>query len=237
MHILTWNCNGALRKKLDALARLDFDVAVIQECEDPDRSTSTLYKSWAKNYLWSGTNKNKGVGVFAAPGTSLVPVDLDQGQLELFLPCRINDSFLLVASWTRQANSPTFQYIGQLWKFIQAHRTALSAQPTVIAGDLNSNARWDKWDRWWNHTDVVRALSEMGMESAYHLSHRIPQGSEPEPTFYLQRNLAKAYHIDYVFAPAEWLGAGSAWVGDAETWLQWSDHMPLIVRLNPSDAP
>ncbi len=232
MNILTWNCNGALRNKLDALAQLEFDIAVIQECEDPDRSTSSLYKTWAKNYLWVGPNKNKGVGVFASPEVSLAPVHLDPGRLELFLPCRFNDSFLLVATWARQADSPTFQYIGQLWKFIQAHRGALSDEPTVIAGDLNSNVRWDKWDRWWNHSDVVKELSEIGMESVYHLSRGIAQGEESEPTFYLQRNLSKPYHIDYVFAPVEWLAASSAWVGGAEKWLQWSDHMPLLVRVD-----
>jgi exonuclease III len=98
MYIATWNCNGALRNKLDALATLKFDIAVIQECEDPERSTSASYKSWAKNYLWTGKNKNKGLGVFAAPEVRLAPVNLDLGQLESFLPCRINDSFLLVAA-------------------------------------------------------------------------------------------------------------------------------------------
>jgi exonuclease III len=235
MHILTWNCNGALRNKLEALDALKFDVAVIQECEDPDHSTNALYKAWAKNYLWAGKNKHKGLGVFAAPEVKLAPVDLDLGQLESFLPCRIQDSFLLVAVWTRQANSPTFQYIGQLWKLIQAHRAVLSTQPTVIAGDLNSNVRWDKWDRWWNHTDVVRELSEMGLESVYHRSRGIPQGSEPEPTFFLQRNPAKPYHIDYAFAPVAWLDDCSAWVGESDKWLQWSDHMPLLVRVDLTD--
>jgi hypothetical protein len=50
MHILTWNCNGALRKKFDALNALKFDIAVIQECEDPERSTSASYKAWAKEF-------------------------------------------------------------------------------------------------------------------------------------------------------------------------------------------
>lgn len=90
MHILTWNCNDALRNKLEALDALKFDVAVIQECEDPDRSTNALYKAWAKNYLWGGKNMHKGLGVFAAPEVKLAPVDLDLGQLEsLVAPLRV----------------------------------------------------------------------------------------------------------------------------------------------------
>jgi hypothetical protein len=106
--------------------------------------------------------------VFAAPEAKFAPVDLDLGQLESRLPYRINDSYLLLAAWTRQADSPTYQYIRQLWKFIQAHRAVYSTQQTVTAGDLNSNVRWNKEDRWWNHTDVVRELAEMGLESVHH---------------------------------------------------------------------
>ena len=35
MKIITWNCNGAFRKKYDFLNNFDWDIAVIQECENP----------------------------------------------------------------------------------------------------------------------------------------------------------------------------------------------------------
>ena len=38
MKIISWNCNGALWKKFNLLEKLDADILVIQECEDPRRS-------------------------------------------------------------------------------------------------------------------------------------------------------------------------------------------------------
>lgn len=64
LRIVTWNCNGALRRKWPALERFDADVLTIQECEDPAQSADAAYRAWAGDYLWTGTDKNKGLGVF-----------------------------------------------------------------------------------------------------------------------------------------------------------------------------
>jgi exonuclease III len=40
LKILTWNCNGAFRRKFDALLQFDADIIVIQECEDPERTSA-----------------------------------------------------------------------------------------------------------------------------------------------------------------------------------------------------
>ena len=74
MRIVTWNCNGALRKKTAPLDELEADVLVVQECEDPKMSTAA-YKEWAGCYLWQGVNKNKGVGIFARNGHVLKELD------------------------------------------------------------------------------------------------------------------------------------------------------------------
>lgn len=65
MKIVSWNCNGALRKKFAQLCKLNADIYVIQECEDPAQCSDMTYKAWAENYLWIGKSKNKGLGVFA----------------------------------------------------------------------------------------------------------------------------------------------------------------------------
>lgn len=71
--VLTWNCNGALRRKRTALDVFDADLLIIQECEDPALAKDASYLEWAGHHLWAGTDKNKGVGVFARRGLSLQP--------------------------------------------------------------------------------------------------------------------------------------------------------------------
>lgn len=100
----------------------------------------------------------------------------------------------------------------------------------MLAGDLNSNACWDKWDRWWNHSDVVKDLDRLGLHSAYHRNFGESQGQESRPTFFMHRNLAKGYHIDYVYSASGW-GVPSLSVEDPGTWLSLSDHLPAVATL------
>lgn len=70
----------------------------------------------------------------------------------------------------------------------------------------------------------------MGLLSAYHSHLGVPHGAELAPTFYLQRNLAKPYHIDYTFTGPRWV-VKHVEVGAHERWLQFSDHMPVVVDI------
>ncbi|GAB4180491.1 MAG: endonuclease/exonuclease/phosphatase family protein [Roseiflexaceae bacterium] len=229
MRIVTWNCNGALRNKLAPLAALAADLYIIQECEDPARCPSADYRAWAGQYLWTGTNKHRGLAVFAKSGLTLEAVPLETMPLELFLPCYVHRSLALVAVWARAANSPTFAYIGQVWKFLQRHQQFLAVEDAALIGDLNSNACWDLWDRWWNHSDVVRQLHELGLTSVYHHTAPALHGAETQPTFYLYRKRERPYHIDYAFLSTRLLQGASCTIGDPAIWLALSDHMPLIV--------
>jgi exonuclease III len=249
MKIVTWNCNGALRKKTKEIDALNADILIIQECEDPEQSTSD-YRNWAGHYLWIGKSKNKGVGVFAKNGHKLQKQDWNgyykidgiefphpsqswkTEDLELFLPCKINDEINLLAVWTKGANSPSFGYMGQFWKYIQIHRADLSKKNTIILGDFNSNSVWDEPDRWWSHGDVINELRRAGIESLYHFQFDEQQGKENTPTFYMHRNPEKPYHIDYIFLSSELLEKSLLQVGDIADWLKVSDHIPLINDIN-----
>jgi exonuclease III len=231
MKIITWNCNGAFRKKFHLIENLGADIVVIQECEDPSKAGGE-YQEWAHNHLWIGANKNKGLGVFAKKHIDLKRLDWNDDGLQLFLPCRVNEGFNLVAVWTKQANSPNFRYIGQFWKYLQLNKNEMASKPSLICGDFNSNVCWDEWDRWWNHSDVVRELDEIGIHSLYHEAMKEAQGKESTPTLYMHRKLEKPYHIDYAFISKQLSGSNSSIeIGKHEFWIDHSDHMPLIFTM------
>jgi exonuclease III len=248
MKIITWNCNGALRKKLVEADSLNADVLIIQECEDPSLSTRA-YQDWAGDYLWVGTNKNKGIGIFPKAGNTVQQLNWSgtfqisglktqspsatwaTNDLLLFLPFKLNNQYNVLACWTKGSDSKIFGYMGQFWKYLQIHRDELNQNNTIIAGDFNSNAIWDKEDRWWSHTDTVNELSAINIESLYHHQTGEEQGQEIQPTFYHQRNEAKPYHIDYVFMSSNLLACSKIEVGRINKWLPVSDHMPLCATI------
>ncbi len=235
MKIVTWNCNGALRDKFEILCELQADIYIIQECEDPAAIRHQKYAEWANNHLWIGDTKNKGLGIFAGDHIKLERINwtcaFEDHSVKHFLPCKINNDIQLLGVWTHHNNSPSFGYIGQFWKYLQVNKKYFSN--IIIAGDFNSNIQWDQRKRWWNHSDVVRELSGMGIHSFYHLHNNVNQGNETHPTFYLYRKLHRPYHIDYIFgSQAICDKLASVDIGDCDQWLKFSDHLPMTCNLN-----
>lgn len=249
VRIVSWNCNGGLRNKFLALNELNCDVLVIQECEDPSRST-LAYQEWAGDFLWLGDSKSKGIGVFAKNGHKVKKLDWNSectlsigyskssaltwrtSELKLFLPFSIDNRINVLAVWSKGGERQKFGYIGQVWKYIQLHRADLCHHKSIVLGDFNSNSRWDRLDCWWNHTDVVVELEDMGFESKYHEQTGELQGEESTPTFLMHRKAERPYHIDYVFTSSDITNNCELNVGDKNKWLAFSDHMPLLLEWN-----
>lgn len=244
MRIVSWNCNGALRNKTHRIDQLAADILIIQECEDPKYHSEEFIK-WSGDYLWKGSSRHKGIGVFARNGIKIEGLDWSGSffvkgfrknhpahhwsseELEHFLPFSIDQKFNVLAVWTKNAN--VYKYIGQLWQYMQIHYQQIISSPILIMGDLNSNKRWDREGRWWNHSDVVSELNEEGIISLYHHCYSESQGEESLPTFYLQRNTEKAFHIDFVFGSREFQTTSMVTIGCKDDWLDISDHMPVIL--------
>ncbi|MCP3928198.1 MAG: endonuclease/exonuclease/phosphatase family protein [Bacteroidetes bacterium] len=228
MEIISWNCNGALRKKFQHVADLNADIYIIQECEDPARTNHSEYSKWGDNHLWIGDNKNKGIGIFAKESIKLEKLNWSNAfrdhTVKYFLPCLVNDDFQLLGVWTHKNNSPNFGYMGQFWKYLKTNLPRF--EKIIIAGDFNSNAIWDEWDRWWNHSDVVEILKNKDIRSIYHEIRNESQGKETNPTFFLQRKREKPYHIDYFFTSSEFETI-SFEIGKYENWIETSDHVPI----------
>ena len=72
MKILSWNCAGGLRTKIDRALELDPDIALIQEAHDPVHYAGRLTES-SPSYWHLAPHTNKGIFVWARPGWNIEP--------------------------------------------------------------------------------------------------------------------------------------------------------------------
>ena len=222
MKIITWNCNKKFREKYKLLEELNYDICVIQECENPKTSKNLEYKEFFNNSIWIGENKNMGLGVFAKPHIELKENNWDTYCLRHFLSCRVNNLFDLVGVW---AGKP---YIEEyyIYQCINKHRYI---NDTIIIGDFNSNVIWDKEHRNRNHSMVNLELEKIGLKSSYHNFYKEDLGKEKIPTFYHYKYKENPYHIDYCYMNISKLK--NMEIGNYEIWGKYSDHMPLIIDI------
>ncbi|MHB1393501.1 MAG: endonuclease/exonuclease/phosphatase family protein [Clostridia bacterium] len=232
MIVVSWNCNGAFRKKCENILKFNPDILIIQECENPDMVRYPVgFNDLMPNHIWVGDNKNKGLAIFSK--YKLVKNMWEDGKNKYFISCNIMNEFNLLGVWCHQANSPTFGYIGQLWKYLQINKSNfIWTNDTLICGDFNSNSIWDAWDRWWNHSDVIREFEELGIRSLYHLYFKENQGSETVSTLFHRKNTQKGFHIDYMLGSKRFQDSLSKFeIGECEKWISISDHMPVVIEV------
>jgi len=242
MRLVIWNCNMALHRKLDALLSLRPDVAVISECAAPVRLRRHADCRWIESEpIWVGRTEIKGLGVFAFNGYRLGLARDHVPYLRYILPVHVDGParFNLLAVWAQNASGGNTRkhQPGPLRRSLTRHKSFLTACPSVIAGDWNSNAIWDKPGWRINHMTKVDILARMGLVSAYHARSGEAHGKETTPTLYWRdrRKDGPTYHIDFVFLPDGWverireltIGSFEAWCGSGL-----SDHVPVVVDLD-----
>jgi exonuclease III len=236
MRLVTWNCNGRFRDKVSAIKKLEADIYVIQECEDPERVSkpSKEFSELCGNFAWKGDSKNRGIGVFSRYNLKKqegLDEIYSQGILKWFLPLEIDKKLSIVGIWAHRGAMREFRYIWQFFKYLKNNLSELTN--SIMLGDLNSNAIWDYKRPEGDHSTCVRMLKEVGVESVYHHIRNEQHGKELMSTFFLQRNPARAYHIDYIFSPLSLIDKTiELRIEPFDNWRDLSDHVPLLWEFN-----
>jgi exodeoxyribonuclease III len=234
MKIITWNCNMAFRKKAHLLLQYEPDIVVVQECEHPDKLKFNADTPQPTDVLWTGDNKNKGLGIFSYSHFRLKLHPKHNADLKLIAPVKVlggTTSFMLYAVWANNPHDKDGPYITQVWKALAHYKNIIRSKNTIWAGDFNSNTIWDRPRRTGNHSTVVKTLQAKGILSVYHQYFMQEQGKEIHPTHYLYRHKDKPYHLDYCFASGDFMSnLQSVEVGDFDSWKPYSDHVPVIIN-------
>ena len=224
----------AFRKKAHAILAYKPDIVIIQECEQLDKLVFPAGTPTPKDSLWFGNNQHKGLGIFSYSKYRFRLLENHNPELKIIIPIEVTGgkyNFILFAIWAYNPDDPDGKYIEQIWKAIH-HYSELLNKPAILIGDFNSNTIWDRKRRIGNHSDVVEHLENLDIHSAYHYFHKQIQGQEAHPTFYLYRHQDKPYHMDYCFVSGKIAKRiKSVEIGEYEKWKEWSDHVPVIVRL------
>ncbi len=224
----------AFRKKAGHILTWRPDILVVQECEHPDKLRFNTDIAQPTDILWFGKNKNKGLGIFSYSHYRFKLIKTHNPEFKMIVPIKVtgnNFKFTLYAVWANNPADPDGVYVEQVWKAIQHYK--LSRKNTILTGDFNSNTIWDRKYRTGNHSHVVNHLQKKGITSCYHLHHKQIQGTEEHPTYYLYRHRDKPYHLDYCFASGDLSNKiQSVEIGDFGYWMQYSDHVPVMVTFN-----
>lgn len=236
LRIISWNCQGAFRNKLDNILELKPDILIVIECEPIEKLKFGKLLPVPNDCAWYSDNGKKGIGIFSFCDYKFELLSVHNAEFRYIIPFRVFNeisSFYLLAVWAmdNKAN-PLVSYIGQIWNAVNFY-SSLFKENCIVIGDFNSNKIWDVKERLGNHSSVVEFLQAFNIVSLYHHYFAECQGEESFKTFYLHRNQTKPYHIDYVFASESFISEMSALqVGRYEHWIHLSDHVPIIADLS-----
>lgn len=217
----------AFRSKREAILELKPDLLILQECSEQD-----IIDTEAPFAHWVGKNKNKGLGIIGFGKHDYRISETYNNELPWYIPLEITDLNLHVLAVWAHVKTQQLRYVRVTHAAINHYNQFISESPTVIAGDFNSNTIWDKLHPSKSHSLLVDNLQNLGLNSLYHYQNKELHGSETTPTLYMYRNLEKGYPIDFVFMTDSLLEKSVMKIGDAETWLNKSDHLPIITDLD-----
>lgn len=190
MKLISWNCQGAFRKKADTILTHNPDILIVQECECLDKLLFGPTTQRPTDSYWYGDNVHKGIGIFSYSDYKFELLEIFNPEFRYILPFRVTghgQTFTLFAIWAmNNKENHEARYIGQVWLAIN-HYTNILGNSSILIGDFNSNKIWDYKDRVGTHSDVVLKLEQNNIHSIYHRYFDFEQGKEKHPTFFFKK--------------------------------------------------
>lgn len=234
IRIVAWNCQGGFRQKWRRVVGSEPDVLVVPECEPLDfLDAPVLFDPFPmeQSLRFARGASPKGLAVFATNGWRLAVDNAYDERFAYVVPLiasRENHAVTIIAVWGMPSPGRG-DYPERLHEAV-SHYADLLREPVVMVGDFNSNTVFDAAHRSGSHSELVARLAASGVVSLYHERTGEPQGGESQPTFFMNRNRAKPYHLDFCFASRSLHGAVREFgIGSPDDWLDASDHLPLAV--------
>lgn len=222
MRIVSWNCAMGFSKKRFLVEALKPDVAIL-----PEVSQRHIADTDAPFKAWVGSNPHKGLGVIGFTNRSYA-LHEDDRLLPWHIPFSV-DGINIIGLWAH-VRDKDLKYVRVTHEIVDLHADFLASAPSLLMGDFNSNTVWDREHLGRNHSMLVNKLVGLGLQSIHHQTERVAHGAETTKTYFHTKKLHFGHHIDYAF-----LGGASAslHIGHHEDWLQYSDHMPLVLDIEP----
>ena len=235
MKIISWNCNGAFRRKFQALKKFGADIWVIQESESPEYLAEKNVVIPAETHLWHGDRSCKGLSIFSFNGYQIQKADFFSPEFKYALPVGVlspaGRTRLLTGVWASTVkDNHDWDYIGQMCVFMERYYGYFD-DLSVMIGDLNSNMLWNSYyKKEHNYSRFLELMAGNGLFSVYHELSGLPQGQETVPTSYYHRDPARGFHIDYAFMSKPEIACLRRFDISGKEWLDYSDHVPLILE-------
>ena len=226
MRVVTWNVCDAFDRKFGHLERLKPDLAIVQEV----RPGCLAFAGLSERAIWLGAEGQKGLAAIGYGDWELSPaMDIPERWFRTVIARKGSLALHLVAVWvdsSQECSPPTLSALARLQDFVRA-------APTIIAGDFNHCVAMDKRKSPGKRfSDVLMALDELGLSSAWHDHRQEEHGQESAATLYWTWNRDRRFHIDFLFCSRS-IGVEQSSLGTYEQFVptKISDHVPLVVDL------
>jgi len=232
MRFVTWNCRGALERKLHVASSFGANVLLVQECAPGVEVPGFAPPVWYPPY----EGARKGTGLYVRNGWSADWSD-DGVDLPWVRTARLSHAghgldLRLLAVWTnKNRGDGRPPYAEQFAMVLERHAELITPGRCIVAGDLNASVQGPSKELHLVNLDTAMGL---GLVSAYHHANGLEHGEESDMTLRWvgPGRVEYFYHCDFVFVSSDLADNTVSHVvplfADPEPV---SDHQPVVVDL------